>query len=109
MFTKKEYMQFYTSIYNLSTQQVEHFQSELYKRYTESIKDYLTRNVVPQLTDLTGAPLLQALDLRWRNHQVMVRWMQRFFQYLDRFYVEMYNITNLTDQGMKQFKTIVLQ
>ena len=39
----------------------------------------------------------------------MVRWMQRFFQYLDRFYVEMYNITNLTDQGMKQFKTTILE
>lgn len=34
----------------------------------------------------------------------MVKWMQRFFQYLDRFYVEMSSIANLTDQGFAQFK-----
>lgn len=34
----------------------------------------------------------------------MVKWMQRFFQYLDRFYVEMSSIASLTDQGFSQFK-----
>jgi cullin 1 len=38
----------------------------------------------------------------------MVRWLKNFFQYLDRFYVEMHNISNLNDQGMKQFKTIIV-
>lgn len=79
MFTKKEYMKFYTAIYDLSTTQVEYFQAELYKRYTESIKEYLARDVVPRLEGLAGAPLLVELELRWRNHQVMTRWMQRFF------------------------------
>jgi len=41
MFSKKEYMQFYTAIYNLSTTQIEHFPAELYKRYTDSIASYL--------------------------------------------------------------------
>lgn len=53
------------------------------------------------MESLQGSDLLKQFELHWKNHQVMVRWMQRFFQYLDRFYVEMYNITNLTDQGMK--------
>jgi cullin 1 len=79
MFTRKEYMQFYTSVYDLSTTQVEHFQSELYKRYTDSIRDYLTRDVLPRLEGLSGGPLLVELELRWGNHQVMTRWMQRFF------------------------------
>ena len=34
----------------------------------------------------------------------MVKWMKNFFQYLDRYYVEMYQITNLRDQGLKIFK-----
>ena len=34
----------------------------------------------------------------------MVKWMQRFFQYLDRFYVEMTQIASLTEQGFAQFK-----
>jgi cullin 1 len=37
----------------------------------------------------------------------MVKWMQKFFQYLDRFYVEINSLTPLTDQGYKQFKTVV--
>ncbi len=37
----------------------------------------------------------------------MVNWMQKFFQYLDRFYVEMHSIPPLNDQGYKIFKEIV--
>jgi hypothetical protein len=39
----------------------------------------------------------------------MVKWMRAFFQYLDRFYVEMHNITKLSDQGFKIFKEEVFQ
>ena len=79
MFSKKEYMDIYTKVYNLCIQQIEGFQAELYDRYTKSICSYLEREVMPRLQDLSGEPLLVELELRWRNHQVMVRWMQRFF------------------------------
>mmetsp|Transcript_298 Transcript_298/g.327 ORF Transcript_298/g.327 Transcript_298/m.327 type:complete len:80 (+) Transcript_298:325-564(+) len=36
-----------------------------------------------------------------------VKWMQKFFQYLDRFYVEINSVTPLTDQGNKLFKNVV--
>jgi cullin 1 len=67
----------------------------------------LEKQVKPRLQNLEGEELLKELDLRWRNHQVMVRWMQRFFQYLDRYYVEMSSIGTLTDQGFFQFKLII--
>ena len=35
--------------------------------------------------------------------------MPRFFQYLDRFYIEINSLTPLTDQGFKIFKTVVFQ
>ena len=35
--------------------------------------------------------------------------MQRFFQYLDRHYIETNSILNLTDQGIKQFKHIIME
>ena len=35
--------------------------------------------------------------------------MRAFFQYLDRYYVEMHNITKLSDQGFKIFKEEVFQ
>lgn len=78
-FSKKEYMQLYTIVYNLSTTQIESYPAELYKRYTESIQKYLNDRVVPLLLSLTEAPLLAELELRWRNHQIMIRWMKNFF------------------------------
>ena len=39
----------------------------------------------------------------------MVKWMRAFFQYLDRFYVEMHSCTKLSDQGYKIFKEVVFQ
>ena len=104
VFTKKKYMAIYSKVYDLCIQQIEGFQAELYDRYTKSIKNYLEAEVRPRLEPLNGEELLKELQLRWKNHQVMVRWMQRFFQYLDRFYVEMSSIASLTDQGYIQFK-----
>ena len=92
-------MEIYTRVYNLCIQQIEGFQADLYTRYTKSIADYLEKEVRPRLESLEGEALLVELDLRWKNHQIMVKWMQRFFQYLDRFYVDMSSIANLTDQG----------
>lgn len=97
-------MQLYTIIYNLSTTQIESYPSELYKRYTECIQNYLNDRIVPKMIGLTEAQLLAEMNLRWQNHQIMVRYLKCFFQYLDRFHVEMHSITNLQDQGMKQFK-----
>ena len=66
--------------------------------------------MLPRLSSIDDDEgLLKELDKRWRNHQVMVRWMQRFFQYLDRFYVDMEAIANLSDQGFIQFRTIVFE
>ena len=51
----------------------------MYDRYTKSIKAYLELKVRPLLEPLSGQELLKELQLRWTNHQVMVKWMQRFF------------------------------
>ena len=59
--------------------------------------------------DDAGDELLEKLHAKWMNHGIMVRWMQRFFQYLDRFYVEINSLTPLTDQGYKIFKGYVFQ
>ena len=61
------------------------------------------------LEKLYGQELLIKLDKKWADHQIMVKWMQKFFQYLDRFYVEMESITKLHDQGFKIFKEIVFK
>lgn len=61
-------MQYYTSIYNLCTTPIETFQAELYKRYTESFAEYIRKEVMPKLEQLSGENLLKEVDVRWRNH-----------------------------------------
>ena len=67
-FSRKEYMQLYTTVYNLSTMQVEQYTAELYKRYTDSIATYLNDRVAPLLQNLNEPSLLNQVVLRWQNH-----------------------------------------
>ena len=40
--------------------------------------------VLPSLQTHRDEYLLQELLVRWGNHKLMVRWLSRFFNYLDR-------------------------
>ena len=40
--------------------------------------------VLPALGSQRDGYLLKELHKRWNNHKVMVRWLSRFFNYLDR-------------------------
>jgi cullin 1 len=40
--------------------------------------------VLPSLHEHRDEVLLKELLKRWDNHKVMVRWLSRFFNYLDR-------------------------
>lgn len=45
---------------------------------------YLSGTVVNALGDQHEEFLLKELVRRWNNHKIMNQWMQKFFQYLDR-------------------------
>ena len=93
----------------MCTVKYERAQELLYGRYGESIRGYLEANVRRDLEALHGAALLTQLNKRWADHEIMVKWMRAFFQYLDRFYVEMHSTTPLSPQGFKIFKEVVFQ
>ena len=40
--------------------------------------------VMPALRQHVGEFLLKEFLQRWTNHKIMVRWLSRFFNYLDR-------------------------
>ena len=48
----------------------------------QTIKEYLRSRALPELRNKRDHALLQEFVLRWDNHKVMNRWMQRFFMYL---------------------------
>lgn len=109
VFSKKEYMAYYSLVYKLCTLKYSHSQQILYGKYTESIREYLEQNVKRDLEPLSGTTLLTQLCKKWADHVIMVKWMRAFFQYLDRFYVDINSATKLSDQGFKIFKEVVFK
>ena len=45
------------------------------------------------------------LKLRWGNHQIMNKWLKKFFTYLDRYYVKHHSLPTLTQAGLRCFRT----
>jgi cullin 1 len=83
---------------------------ELYQRHGETIEQYLTMHVLPALRDKTGQGgmlLLQELYKRWTNHQIMNKWLKKFFTYLDRYYVKHHSLPTLEQAGLRCFRTHV--
>lgn len=80
---------------------------ELYQRHGETIQRYLTENVLPALRDKTGQGgtiLLSELKHRWQNHQIMNKWLKKFFTYLDRYYVKHHSLPTLSQAGLRCFR-----
>ncbi|KAJ8602809.1 hypothetical protein CTAYLR_002580 [Chrysophaeum taylorii] len=108
LFAPKEYVQTYTTCYNMCTQRSPYNWSEqLYQRHGETICQYLTQTVLPALRHQRADFLLVELTKRWANHKIMNRWMQKFFMYLDRYYVKHHSLPTLDVAGLKHFKTLV--
>jgi cullin 1 len=80
---------------------------ELYQRHGETIETYLTSNVLPALREKTGqggTVLLSELQARWFNHQIMNKWLKKFFVYLDRYYVKHHTLPTLSQAGLRSFR-----
>lgn len=107
-FNAEQYMLLYTTIYNMCTQKPPHDYSEqLYTRYRESFNSYINENVLPTLREHRDEVLLKELYKRWVNHKLMVRWLSRFFNYLDRYYVLRHSLHPLKDVGLLCFRDLV--
>jgi cullin 1 len=110
VFSKANYAELYTTVYNMCTQRTPNNWSEqLYRRYGEAISNYVQRMVLPALRDKTGIPLMQELLHRWNNHKIYVKWMDRFFTYLDRYYVKLQSVEPLHNRGYSIFQQLVFE
>ncbi len=62
---------------------------------------------MPAMQSLHGPGLLSTLSKHWNNHRLMLKWLTKFFQYLDRFYVKMENVMPLRQKGLDLFRMLV--
>ena len=109
-FNNSQYIGVYNSVYNMCTQGVPNNLSEpLYERHGEFMRNYLENEVLVSLKSTNSVNIFQEFNRRWTHHKIMVKWMSKFFMYLDRFYVTSQNVPNLTEVGMNVFNTIIYQ
>ncbi len=60
--------------------------------------------ILPVLREHRDEFLLKELVKRWENHKVMIRWLSRFFMYLDRYYISRHNLHTLKEVGLLTFR-----
>jgi cullin 1 len=107
-FTNEEYMDLYTTIYQMCIQKTPHcYTPQLYERYEECIRNYLHSVVLPAIQGQRGEFLIQEAVRRWADHKLMQKWLTMFFRYLDRFYIKRHNKLPLADVCVGLFRSIV--
>ncbi|KAL5983857.1 Cullin-1 [Asimina triloba] len=107
-FSPEDYMMLYTTIYNMCTQKPPHdYSQQLYDKYRESFEEYITSMVLPSLREKHDEFMLRELVKRWTNHKVMVRWLSRFFHYLDRYFIARRSLPPLNEVGLTCFRELV--
>ncbi|CAN6551396.1 unnamed protein product [Malus baccata var. baccata] len=109
-FSSEDYMMLYTTIYNMCTQKPPHdYSQQLYDKYRESFEEYITSTVLPSLREKHDEFMLRELVKRWTNHKIMVRWLSRFFHYLDRYFIARRSLPPLNEVGLACFRDLVYQ
>lgn len=108
--SNQDYAAIYTMVYTMCTQRSPYnFSQDLYQLYGDSIVRYVHSTVLPSLESKRGSDLLEELLRRWDNHRTLVKWLQKFFAYLDRYYVKMYMEAPLVKRGIAIFKDHVFE
>ncbi|KAH9765751.1 Cullin-1 [Citrus sinensis] len=100
----------YRTIYNMCTQKPPHdYSQQLYDKYRESFEEYISSTVLPSIREKHDEFMLRELVKRWSNHKVMVRWLSRFFHYLDRYFIARRSLPPLNEVGLTCFRDLIDQ
>ncbi|KAL0419996.1 UNVERIFIED_CONTAM: Cullin-1 [Sesamum radiatum] len=99
----------HSTIYNMCTQKPPHdYSQQLYDEYREAIDDYMS-SVMPSLREKHDEFLLRELVKRWSDHRLMVRWLSRFFHYLDQYFIVRRSLPPLKEVGLASFRNVIDQ
>eukprot|EP00471_Norrisiella_sphaerica_P012692 CAMPEP_0184496854 /NCGR_PEP_ID=MMETSP0113_2-20130426/35050_1 /TAXON_ID=91329 /ORGANISM="Norrisiella sphaerica, Strain BC52" /LENGTH=715 /DNA_ID=CAMNT_0026883685 /DNA_START=74 /DNA_END=2221 /DNA_ORIENTATION=+ len=108
-FKAKEFVALYDHIFRMCIQRDPYNWSEdLYRKYSESIQNYLRERVKPALDEARNKyerAYLEQWKTRYHNHGRIVFGLSKLFMYLDRFYTpSTENVLALKKQGYKLFE-----
>lgn len=68
---------------------------------------YLNEKVVPSLKNTNKESLLIQAVRRWRDHTIVVRYLQKLFSYVDMYYTKHHNLPVLKDVGLLCYRNFV--
>ncbi|XP_074338338.1 cullin-1-like isoform X2 [Apium graveolens] len=109
-FSSEDYMELYNTIYKMCTQKPPHdYSQHLYEKYREVFEEYITSTVLPSLQEKHDEFLLREFVNSWNNHRVLVRWLSRFFHYLDKYFTARRALPALNEVSLKCFRDLVYQ
>ncbi|KDO75173.1 hypothetical protein CISIN_1g003927mg [Citrus sinensis] len=91
-FSSEDYMMLYTYL----------FQPHLVSAFVN-----ILLLVLPSIREKHDEFMLRELVKRWSNHKVMVRWLSRFFHYLDRYFIARRSLPPLNEVGLTCFRDLV--
>ncbi|XP_010470191.1 PREDICTED: putative cullin-like protein 2 isoform X2 [Camelina sativa] len=100
-----EYMEVYTTIVSMCRRN--RISQQCYEEYREVIEDYTIQTVLPSLREKHDEDMLKELVKRWKIHKVLVRYLARFFSYLERYFVPLGRIPTLREVGLTCFRDLV--
>ncbi|CAH8388345.1 unnamed protein product [Eruca vesicaria subsp. sativa] len=107
-FDPGEYMEHYTTIYNMCIPpNPPNYSQRLYHKYHDILEHYANKTVLPCIQQKHDEYLLRELSRRWDHYRVFVKWLSHFFHYLQRFYISLRNSPSLLDVAMKSFRDLV--
>ncbi|RYR76361.1 hypothetical protein Ahy_A01g000947 isoform C [Arachis hypogaea] len=98
-FSSEDYMMLYTPPHDYSQQ--------LYDKYKEVFEEYIQSTVLPSLREKHDEFMLIELVKRWANHKIMVRWLSRFFHFLDCHFIARRSLPRLNEVGLTCFRDLV--
>ncbi|KAL2510568.1 Cullin-1 [Abeliophyllum distichum] len=111
-FSSEEYMMLYTAepYTTCVPEKPPHdYSQQLYEMYKEAFDDYIHSMVLTSLRGKHDAFMLREFVKRWVDHKVMVRWLSRFFHYLDRYFIARRSLPALKEVGLTCFRDLVYQ
>lgn len=76
----------------------------LYEYYKGVIVAYTDTVVRPDLLNKSGVELIHSLSKRWVNHKILIFWLGKMFNYLDRYYTKQNKLEPLFLAGVTTFK-----
>mmetsp|Transcript_25987 Transcript_25987/g.46178 ORF Transcript_25987/g.46178 Transcript_25987/m.46178 type:complete len:745 (+) Transcript_25987:89-2323(+) len=111
-FKARAFVELYDHIFRMCIQRDPYNWSEdLYRKYSESIQDYLKDIVKPALEKSRSKyerAYLEEWKTRYSNHARIVFGLSKLFMYLDRFYTpSTENVLSLKKQGYKLFEDTI--